>query len=237
MKQLKKRLKKKMQKEIKMKIELVAITPNAEEVIENAARTCYQSELKGNKVGGLIDKLVKSGHHSVLEHAYATFRIKGCSRAMTHQLVRHRLMAISQQSQRYVNEKQFDYVIPPSISDLEKNLPEGDKKLNGVEDFKNDMEIIQAMYMKWKARGLKNEDARFVLPNACCSEIVISANFRELRHIFEVRCDKHAQWEIRSVAKEMLKILYGKAPSIFADLAEMHLSWDEIIAIKKLFSH
>ena len=195
-----------------MKIELVAITPDSEETIENAARTCYQSESKeDHKTGDLIRKLVKSGHHSVLEHAYATFRIEGCSRAMTHQLVRHRLMAISQQSQRYVKEDQFDYVIPPDIEEQHKEL------------FESHMRVIQSMYNEWKIRGIRNEDARFVLPNACCSEIVISANFREFRHIFEVRCSKHAQWEIRAVATEMLKILNEKSPSVFEDLADVYL--------------
>ncbi|HUV84489.1 MAG TPA: FAD-dependent thymidylate synthase [Methanosarcinales archaeon] len=207
-----------------MNIELIAITPNSEEVIENAGRTCYQSEAKeGYKVGTLIKALIKSGHDSVLEHAYCTFRINGCSRAMTHQLVRHRLMSISQQSQRYVKEDQFDYVIPPSVAELEKRVPKGDEDINGVEDFKNDMKIIQGMYDKWKGRGLKNEDARFVLPNACQSEIVISFNFREARHIFEVRCDKHAQWEIRAAANEMLKILSQEASNVFGDLAEKFL--------------
>jgi len=195
-----------------VRIDLLQITPNSEELIENAARTCYQSESKGQEAGALIRKLVKSGHHSVLEHAYATFRINGCSRAMTHQLVRHRLMAISQQSQRYVNEKQFDFVYPPSVLEIQKRT-----------EFFEDMKTIQEMYNKWKEYGLKNEDARFVLPNACQSEIVISANFREFRHIFEVRCDKHAQWEIRKAATEMLKILNEKASSVFEDLAVKYL--------------
>ena len=193
-----------------MKIELVEITPNAEKVIEDAARTCYQSEDKSSTVGTLIKKLVKSGHHSVLEHAYATFRIGEVSRAMTHQLVRHRLCAFSQQSQRYVNEKQFDYVIPPAII---KVGGESAKKI-----FVSQMEEIQKMYEYWKNLGVKNEDARFVLPNACHTEIVISANLREYRHIFDVRCDKHAQWEIRFAAMKMLNILYNKAPNIFDDL-------------------
>jgi len=198
-----------------MEIELVAITPNAVEVIENAGRTCYQS-VAGEKheIGDLVRKLIKSGHHSVLEHAYCTFRINGCSRAMTHQLVRHRLMAISQQSQRYVKEDQFDYVIPESIKDMGEPA---------IDDFKDQMKQIQDMYNHWKSSGIRNEDARFVLPNACQSEIVISFNFREARYIFEVRCDKHAQWEIREAAKEMLKILNEEAPSIFSDLAEKFL--------------
>ena len=194
-----------------MKIELVAITPDAVKIIENAARTCYQSEPSG-EVGELVKKLIKNGHHSVLEHAYCTFRINGCSRAMTHQLVRHRLMAISQQSQRYVKEDQFDYVIPPSIEEKHKDL------------FEGYMRTMQSMYNELKIRGIRNEDARFVLPNACQSEIVISANFREMMHIFEVRCSKHAQWEIRSAAKEMLKILYKEAPSVFEHLVEKFLN-------------
>jgi thymidylate synthase (FAD) len=97
-----------------------------------------------------------------------------------------------------------------------------------VDDFKNDMKIIQEMYAKWKARGLKNEDARFVLPNACQSEIVISANMREFRHIFEVRCSKHAQWEIREVAIEMLKQLHDKLPNVFEDLVEKYIETEII---------
>lgn len=208
-----------------MEIDLLEITPNAEELIENAARTCYQSNDKAKgETGNLIRRLVKSGHHSVLEHAYATFRITGCSRAMTHQLVRHRLMAISQQSQRYVKEDWFDYVVPPSIVEM------GDK---AISDFRRQMEEIQIMYNYWKSQGLKNEDARFVLPNACCSEIVISANFREFRHIFEVRCSKHAQWEIRFAAMAMLVVLNNFAPTVFEDMIDLiDHEWLENISSK-----
>ena len=115
-------------------------------------------------------------------------------------------MAVSQKSQRYVSEKNFDYVIPPSV-------PE-----SGVEEFRNDMETIRLMYQKWKEHGLKNEDARFVLPNACTTEIVVSANFREFRHIFKVRCTPHAQWEIRQACLLMLKELHKHAPHVFADI-------------------
>ena len=99
-----------------MKVELIAITPNTESLIENAGRTCYQSEAKeGHITGTLIKALIKSGHDSVLEHASATFRMNEVSRALTHQLVRHRLCSYSQQSQRYCNEKQFEYVVPPTV--------------------------------------------------------------------------------------------------------------------------
>lgn len=198
-----------------MAVELLSVTPDAEELIENAGRTCYQSSASDSHVvGDLVRKLIKSGHHSVLEHAYATFRISEVSRALTHQLVRHRLVAYSQKSQRYVKEGQFEYVIPHSIQDM------GPIPFN---KFNEQMKTIQKWYDEWKEMGLRNEDARFVLPNACYTEIVMSANFREFRHIFAVRCDKHAQWEIRAVAKEMLRQLHEKAPSVFDDQVEIFL--------------
>jgi len=191
-----------------MKVELIAITADAEELIELAARTCYQSGDKtaAGGAGKFLGRLIASGHESPFEHAYATFRLSGCSRAMTHQLVRHRLLAVSQKSQRYVTEGNFEYVVPPSIG-------------NGFADeFKADMEAIRAMYRKWKERGLKNEDARYVLPNACASELVISGNFREFRHIFKLRCSPRAQWEIRQACDRMLLLLHARAPSVFGDL-------------------
>ncbi len=193
------------------KVELVAITPKPQEVIEIAARTCY---LSGDKIAEetapkLIKRLLVMGHESPLEHAYATFRLSGFSRAMTHQLVRHRLLAVSQQSQRYVSEKEFEYVVPPAMP------------AEHAADYAADMAVIRDMYAKWKARGLRNEDARFVLPNACTSELVISANFREFRHIFKVRCAREAQWEIRACACAMLRELHGHAPAVFDDLLEL----------------
>jgi thymidylate synthase (FAD) len=146
------------------------------------------------------------GHESPLEHAYATFRIRNCSRAMTHQLVRHRLMSVSQQSQRYVNEDGFAYVVPESMP------------AEWVDDFDDDMKAIQAMYRKWRQRGLRKEDARFVLPNACVSEIVVSANFREWRHIFKLRTSAKAQWEIRDACRAMLAMLTEHAAACFDDL-------------------
>lgn len=191
-----------------MKIELIALTPDPESVIELAARTCYQSQDRQNSesAGGLIIKLLAMGHETPLEHAYATFRISGCSRAMSHQLVRHRLMAVCQKSQRYVSETDFDYVTPPS-------LPEADHA-----EFAQDMATIGHMYAKWIDKGLRKEDARFVLPNACTTELVISTNFREFRHIFAMRCSRHAQWEIRETCIAMLKQLHAHAPSVFGDL-------------------
>lgn len=160
-----------------------------------------------NSAHKFIEMLIKTGHLSVLEHAVATFRVEGGSRSFTHQLVRHRLASFTQQSQRYVEETGFEYVIPPSI---EKNQ-EAKKIFN---DF---IEFSKKTYKKLRDLGIQKEDARFVLPNAVCSEIVISANFREWRHIIELRGHPTAQWEIRKMAIEVLKILKEKAPSVFFD--------------------
>jgi thymidylate synthase (FAD) len=191
-------------------VELIAMTPDPERVIEQAGRTCYLSfdRMEDDSHGGFIRRLLKMGHESPLEHAYATFRIKNCSRAMTHQLVRHRLMAVSQQSQRYVNEDAFDYVVPESMP------------AEWVDDFHADMKTIQEMYRKWRERGLRKEDARFVLPNACVSEIVVSANFREWRHIFKLRTSPKAQWEIRDACRAMLAMLTECAAACFDDIVE-----------------
>ncbi len=192
-----------------MEIELIAVTPDPEAVIELAARTCYMSQerMRPGSAPALLPKLLASGHESPFEHAGATFRIRGCSRAMTHQLVRHRLLAVSQKSQRYVSEQGFEYVTPPSM--------QGEHRA----EFDRDMATIREMYCRWKRRGVRNEDARFVLPNACATEIMISGNFREFRHIFRVRCSPHAQWEIRQACRIMLSKLLDIAPAVFNDIA------------------
>jgi thymidylate synthase (FAD) len=185
------------------------MTPNAERLIEDAGRTCY---LSFGKIGPgsekeFIRKIIENGHHSVLEHAYATFRLREVSRALTHQLVRQRLCSFSQQSQRYVNESNFSFVEPPSVA---ANL-----ETHGM--FQKFITEAKEAYMRLQRLGIKNEDARFVLPNAVHSEMVVSANFREWRHIFCLRCAKHAQWEIREVALEMLRIMKKNAPAVFGD--------------------
>jgi thymidylate synthase (FAD) len=191
-----------------VEVELIAITPDPEKVIEEAGRTCYISfdKMDDTSEKDFITRLLKMGHESPLEHACATFRIKNCSRAMTHQLVRHRMMSVSQQSQRYVSEEAFTYVLPETIS------------AEHIADFHRDMTMIQEMYDKWRARGLKKEDARFVLPNACTSEIVVTANFREWRHIFHLRLSPKAQWEIRQSCEKILVILKQYAPTAFKDI-------------------
>lgn len=192
-----------------MRVELMAVTPDAEMIIEAAGRTCWDSTITedGDKRDKFIKAIIKKEHLSVLEHASASFRFSGVSRALTHQLVRHRLVSYSQRSQRYCNEAQFDYVIPPSI--MAKGL---------TEQFQQDMQAIQRMYEYYRKFDIPKEDARFVLPNACHTEIVTTANFREWRHMIGLRTSKHAQWEIRNVMMEVLQHLHTIAPSCFEDL-------------------
>jgi len=191
------------------KISLIATTLNAEKLIEEAGRTCYMSQYKITLKSSIsfIQRCIKSGHHSILEHASATFKIIGASRAFTHQLVRHRLASFSQQSQRYVNETDFNYIIPPEIF----NDKEACRK------FKDFIELSRKTYQELRDKGIKKEDARYVLPNALESQIIFTANFRELRHIFSIRLKKNAQWEIRRVCFKMLEIMQREAPAVFGD--------------------
>lgn len=193
-----------------MRVELLAITPECEKVIERAGRTCFMSRSRAREdsTPKFIRMLVTRGHHSVLEHATATFVVSGVSRACTHQLVRHRLCSFSQKSQRYVSEKQAAFVMPESVSAKEEA-----RKV-----FADTMSASQASYEKLVELGIPKEDARFVLPGAVESRIVISANLRELRHIVELRGSRHAQWEIRMLAVAMLGILKQQAPNVFFDL-------------------
>lgn len=160
-----------------------------------------------NSAEKFVAMLVRVGHYSVLEHANATFRIRGGSRAFTHQLVRHRMASFTQQSQRYVSEDHFRVVEPPSI----RKHPEAHTL------FSETMEKTREAYHRLQKLGIRNEDARFVLPSAIESEIVITADFREWRHIMELRGVSKAQWEIRRIALEILKILKEKAPAVFLD--------------------
>ncbi len=190
-----------------MKVSLIRITVCPEELIEIAARICYGSEFTGNPK--FIQNLIYSGHESPLEHASASFHLEGISRALSHQLVRHRLASVSQQSQRYVDAKNFSTIVPENFSNwTEKNK----------EEFLEDMKIGYATYEKWRKLGLKKEDARLFLPNATTTALIFTANFREFRHIFKLRCSKHAQWEIRNCCMEMCKILIDKCPVVFEDL-------------------
>ena len=190
-----------------MEIQFVSYTPEPELVIARAARVCYDS-LKSRKHTDeeLIRSCIKRGHESVLEHASATFLAKGVSRALTHQLVRHRLCSFSQRSQRFVDEAAFSYVTPPSFTKTQANR------------YSDMMMRLGKLYVELLNEGVKKEDARFLLPNACHSVITVTANFREWRHILKLRGSKKAQWEIRTMALEILKKLKPIAPNVFYDL-------------------
>lgn len=193
-----------------MKVELLAITPDAEKLIETAGRVAYLSFEKQSKDTNkaFVRMLVKNQHLSVLEHASATFLVKGVSRACTHQLVRHRLCSFTQQSQRYVDETNFNYVEPASIKD--------NPKAHAI--FNDFIGKAKTAYEQLHKSGARKEDARFVLPNAVESQIVVTANLREWRHIIELRCRPKAQWEIRELSLEILKILKKNIPLVFEDL-------------------
>lgn len=193
-----------------MKVEIVAYTPDAEKTIERAMRICHGGDMApdGTTNKTFIQGVIKLGHESVIEHASATFKISGVSRSLTHQLVRHRLASYTQESQRYVKKLDFDYVTPDSISD----------KPELCEKYDDLMIKINELYKLFIDAGIKREDARYMLPNACTTSIWVTMNFRELRSFFKLRCDSHAQAEIRNLAKEMLKLCYDRFPIIFEDL-------------------
>ncbi len=192
---------------------LMAITPNGQDVIERACRTCYLSFHRYNPPDSteeLIKKVIRKKHHSVLEHASATFRIKGGSRTFTHELVRHRLASPSQESQRYVEygvRKHFEVVVPQTM----KDTGFADKYLELAHK-------THEMYEEMLSAGVPKEDARYILPGGITSEIVLSANFREWRHICTVRCNPRAQWEIRGICLDILRILKKEAPIVFWDM-------------------
>jgi thymidylate synthase (FAD) len=201
-------------------VKLLAVTPNSEKLIEEAGRTCYLSldKITGDSETNFIRRSIINGHHSILEHASASFRIKGASRSFTHQLVRHRLASFSQQSQRYVDESEFNFIVPPEIKDNEKAL----------KIYLEFMEQARLTYNELRQCGIKKQDSRFILPNALESEIVFSANFREFRTVFNLRLDKSAQWEIRRVCLEMLKVLQKEAPSVFSDYLIDESTWSAV---------
>ena len=201
-----------------MTIELIASTPNPELVIANAARTCYDSKEKDLESSRkMIKAIVKSGHESCVEHATATFRLSDVSRVLTHELVRHRLLSFSQRSQRYVKENEPSYVIPDVLVD---DNTANQKMLLARDIFEKAMQSAWDAYSLLLSYGLKPEDARFVLPNACTTEIVVSGNFREYRNFLKLRLSPRAQWEIRKAAHIILDKLYEIAPSCFEDLKD-----------------
>lgn len=193
----------------RINVELVRYTPDPVEAAGRAAGICWDKEEK-EEYGAFIRRVVKKGHESVIEHVSFTFRIEGVSRALTHQLVRHRIASYSQRSQRYVDEGEFEYVMPPNV---ERN--EEARKL-----FVDFMEKSKELYDGLRGMGIRKQDARFVLPNACESKIVVTMNARSLRNFFHLRMARGAQWEIRKLATKMFDLVHDVAPELFEDLKE-----------------
>jgi thymidylate synthase (FAD) len=195
-----------------MHVELIAWTPNPERTVAAAARLCYSPAsaaeiarvMPPEKTRSFVEKLVEMGHQSPLEHVSFTFAIDGVSRALSHQLVRHRIASYSQKSQRYVDEKEFTWIMPPSI---EKNPA-------AKEIFEAQIESIRRCYAELCA-AVPREDARYILPNACETKLVVTMNARSLLHFFRVRCCRRAQWEIRRLAGMMLAEVRRVAPDLF----------------------
>jgi len=195
-----------------MNVKLIGYTTDPEKLPAMAA-TLTHSKIKPENLdkisekeqSAVLEQVLKLGHTSVIEHASFTFAISDVSRSLTHQLVRHRIASFSQQSQRYVNLNEPNYVIPPSIGKNKKT-----KKA-----YEETMGVIWDHYNKLLELKIPSEDARYVLPNGTCTNIIVTMNARSLLNFFELRCCLHAQWEIRLLANKMLQEVKKVAPIIF----------------------
>ena len=199
-----------------MNVELLYHTPDPERAIATAARLCYapvgaaelMETMPPERVQSVLSTIMSSGHFSTLEHASYTFAIDGVSRALTHQLVRHRIASFNQQSQRYVKfTGDISVVKPGSVS--------GNAEAEAV--FDEAIAAAVGAYHKLLDAGVPAEDARYLLPNAAESKIVVTMNVRELLHFFSLRCCNRAQWEIREMSRRMLELARPTAPFIFMD--------------------
>ncbi|MGI6104653.1 MAG: FAD-dependent thymidylate synthase [Raoultibacter sp.] len=199
-----------------MQVELLYHTPDPERAVATAARLCYApvgaaellETMSDERVKSVLSTIMKGGHFSTLEHASYTFAVDGVSRALTHQLVRHRIASFNQQSQRYVSfETGLEVIKPETVAT--------DEETNAV--FDEAIEHALLAYKKLLDAGVPAEDARYLLPNAAESKIVVTMNIRELLHFFELRCCNRAQWEIQELANRMLELARPTAPYIFLD--------------------
>ena len=206
-----------------MKVRLISHSDLGPLVCGYAAKVCTSAEMpecpdelavtrrggEGSPFKKALDHALNSHHDSILEHWSATFAIEGISRACSHQLVRHRLASYSQQSQRYVNMDGFDFVTPESISNASDDV---------YNEYLSLMDALDKIYRSFVERGIPEEDARYILPNACCTNIVVTMNARALRHFLGMRLCKRAQWEIRELAERMLELLKEECPEIFEEI-------------------
>ena len=220
-----------------MKVKLLAYTPDPEKLVAAAAKNCYSSTdvdsvmegLTEEKTASFVNMLAEIGHESPVEHVSFTFAIEGVSRSLLAQITRHRMASYSVQSQRYVREHGFEYVVPPEI---DKIPAAREQFIRAMEDDQRTYEALTETLMEGylcelleqgvpekqarsKAEKHAIEDARYVLPNACTTRIVMTANVRSLRNFFRLRCCNRAQWEIRALAVEMYKLVYAVAPTLF----------------------
>ena len=177
-----------------MKVRLMQATSKPIEAIAKIASICYDSDPKNPL--GLVKHLYRNGHHSVFEHIYFTFKIEGISRACSHQLVRHRHCSFTQRSQRYCSEVGAEMVIPPSVYDT-----------YCYPIYRDEIDNIEETYNNLIGDGLPKEDARYILPNACTTDLYLSCNLRELIHIANERLCTRAQWEIRDLVKQMVALV------------------------------
>lgn len=195
-----------------MIVRLLAHTPDADRICAAAAHSCYSEDSAADLLetvdpAKMLCQVIGMGHHSVIEHAVFTFSVEGVSRALTHQLVRHRVASFSQQSQRYVRLSEPTYVVPETVKRDPEAMKVYEETMNGIWDS----------YSKLIGMGIPAEDARYVLPNGCTTNITITMNARELLHFFSMRCCNRAQWEIREMADEMLRLCKEVSPVIFSD--------------------
>lgn len=196
-----------------MKVKLISHTPDPERMVAMSARLCYSpigaeelvENMSESQVEKLVGKIVEMEHLSTLEHVSFTFAIEGVSRVLTHQLVRHRIASYSQQSQRYVSEHDFEYIMPPAVASNKA----------AKEKFEQLMDTIQNTYNELVELGVHKEDARYCLANAAETKIVVTMNARTLLHFFQLRCCVRAQWEIRHLAELMLAQVKTIAPLLF----------------------
>jgi thymidylate synthase (FAD) len=197
-----------------MKVKLIGFTPNPDNIPGFAAKLTHSKatpdtveDSSDEELQSILKHVMKLGHTSVVEHSSFTYAISDVSRSLTHQLVRHRIASYSQQSQRYVNLVDPTFVIPPKI----------DKQELLKKAYCETMDNIWAEYNKLLKLGIPAEDARYVLPNATLTNIIVTMNARSLLNFFDLRCCQHAQWEIRKLANMMLKEVRKAAPVIFKD--------------------
>lgn len=220
-----------------MKVTLLTHTPEPEKTIAAAAKLCYASSdidtllegLTEEKTTSFLDMLSSVGHQSPIEHVTFTFGIEGVSRALLAQITRHRIASFSVQSQRYVEEKNYEFVTPPEIAVIPEALEEFNKQMDSaITSYNKLTDILKEKHYKAfildgfeekeaakKAQKKAIEDARFVLPNACDTKMIMTMNARSLLNFFKLRCCSRAQWEIKALADEMLRLCYHAAPVIF----------------------